>query len=168
MTDNPYASPSATAIAADTASAPEELRVASQGKRFLNLIIDSIVIQLIALVAGFVVGLTFAISRIAANGALTPEDEARMQVVAFVVGLAVALGYYLTMEALFQRTLAKLLTGTVVVTESGMRPSFGQILGRSFARFIPFEAFSFLAGKHPVGLHDSWSKTRVVSKRGNA
>ena len=80
-------------------------------------------------------------------------------------GLVVALGYFAFTEALFQRTLAKFLTGTRVVRADGTRPSFAQILGRSFARFIPFEAFSFLFGSHPVGWHDSLSGTRVVLTR---
>ena len=40
------------------------------------------------------------------------------------------------------------------------RPTYGQILGRTFSRFVPFEAFSFLPS--PVGWHDRWSGTRVV------
>jgi uncharacterized RDD family membrane protein YckC len=163
VTDNPYASPASTV--SDTASAPKELRVASQGKRFLNLIIDTIVIQVLAMVVGFVMGVIFAASRIAANGTVTTEDEASLGLAGFFVGLMVALGYFVVMEALFQRTLAKLLTGTIVVTENGTRPSLGQVFGRSLARFIPFEAFSFLSGQHPVGLHDSLSRTRVISIR---
>jgi len=88
-----------------------------------------------------------------------------LQLAGFVIRLMVWLGYFVFMESLFQRTLAKLLTGTIVVTENGARPSFAQILGRSFSRLIPFEAFSFLGGNHPVGWHNSLSRTRVVSTR---
>jgi uncharacterized RDD family membrane protein YckC len=83
-------------------------------------------------------------------------------VVGFFLGILVAVGYFVLTEALFQRTLAKFITGTRVVTADGTQPSFGQIVGRSFARMIPFEAFSFLGSPNPVGWHDSLSGTRVV------
>ena len=67
-------------------------------------------------------------------------------------------------EAVFQRSPGKFLTGTKVVNESGGKPTFGQILGRSLCRFIPFEAFSFLFGdsSRVVGWHDKFSGTLVV------
>lgn len=130
----------------------------------MNLIIDAIALQAISLVASFVVGVVVVPARIAANGVLTPEDEAGLHVAGFVTELAVYLAYFVVMETIFQRTLAKLLTGTIVVTKSGTRPSFGQVLGRSLARLIPFEALTFLFDEHPVGWHDSLSKTRVVIK----
>lgn len=165
MTENPYASPTAESHAVpDAAWESRPLRVASQGKRFLNLILDSIVIHVLSMAAGFVVGVIIVASRMSAGRPVTTGDEAGLQVAGFVVGLMVCLGYFVIMEGLFQRTLAKLLTGTIVVTETGARPSFGQILGRSFARLIPFEAFSFL-GTDPVGWHDSLSGTRVVNTR---
>jgi uncharacterized RDD family membrane protein YckC len=144
---------------------PKELPIASQGKRFLHLIIDTIVIQVLATCGGFAMGLVYAASKIAANEPITAEDETTLEIVGYIVGFAVTLLYFVIMEAAFQRTIAKLLTGTKVVTATGERPSFGKIVGRSFARFIPFEAFSFLGGKFPVGWHDSLSGTRVVSTR---
>jgi uncharacterized RDD family membrane protein YckC len=80
-----------------------------------------------------------------------------------VLGTFVWLGYYLLTEGLYGRTLGKLITGTRVVTESGGRPSFGQIYKRTWLRAIPVEAFSFL-GARP-GWHDRWSKTRVIRTR---
>jgi uncharacterized RDD family membrane protein YckC len=74
--------------------------------------------------------------------------------------------YFLATEGLFQRSLAKFLTGTIVVDTEGRRPTFKQTLGRSFACLIPFEPFSFLGGSNPVGWHDSLSGTRVVRIRG--
>ena len=65
------------------------------------------------------------------------------------------------MEAVFQRTIGKLVTGTRVVTTDGNVPGFGKVLGRSLARVIPFEVLSFL-GAIPIGWHDKLSGTRVV------
>jgi uncharacterized RDD family membrane protein YckC len=71
--------------------------------------------------------------------------------------------YYVVCESAFQATLGKLVTGTRVVTFNGDKPTFGQVVGRSFARFVPFEAFSFL-NRRPIGWHDSWTGTRVVER----
>ncbi len=166
MTDNPYASPVATDSSFPEVSwVPRELQIATQGKRFLNLIIDNIIIQVLSTMAGFVIGILYAVIQIARTGAVAEDDGGQLQLVGFLVGLMVAVGYFVFTEALFQRTLAKFITGTMVVNADGGRPSFGQIVGRSFARLIPFEAFSFLGSRNPVGWHDSMSGTRVISTR---
>jgi hypothetical protein len=67
-------------------------------------------------------------------------------------------------EALFGRTLGKLVTRTRVVSESGAPATFWQLLMRTLYRLMPFEGFSFLATRRP-GWHDRWSKTRVVLTR---
>jgi uncharacterized RDD family membrane protein YckC len=70
-------------------------------------------------------------------------------------------------EWLTGRSLGKLATGTRVIAAEGGPPSFARVLGRTLARFIPFEAFSFLTDRdgRPVGWHDSLSRTRVVRVR---
>ena len=69
--------------------------------------------------------------------------------------------YYVPQEAFWGRTIGKLITGTRVVSEDGGPASFGQVVGRTFARMIPFEPFSFF-GSTASGWHDSLSHTRVV------
>ena len=71
-------------------------------------------------------------------------------------------GYYLICESIWQQTLGKVITKTKVVDRNGNKPDFLRILGRSFARYIPFEPFSYLFNGYPVGWHDSLSKTLVV------
>ena len=164
MAQNPYSSPMAYPDPVSDLP-PQRQPVASQGKRFLNMIIDSIVLQGISMGVGFVFGLLYAANLISRNGAMTQADEDMLSFVGFGIGLFASLVYFVVTEAVFQRSLAKFVTGTKVVNEDGGRPTFGQILGRSFARFIPFEAFSFLGGSNPVGWHDSLSKTRVVDSR---
>lgn len=85
-------------------------------------------------------------------------------IVATLLPYLLIMAYYIIFESLFSWTPAKLITGTRVVDENGQRPSFGQIVGRSFIRLIPIEALSFL-GKTGRGWHDSWSKTYVVRTR---
>ena len=49
-------------------------------------------------------------------------------------GVLLTLVYYLPLEGLTGRTLGKLVTGTRVVNADGMKPTFNQILGRTFSR----------------------------------
>src|SRR5262245_33640262 len=163
--ENPYASPAIPADLAAEAMIPREIKIASQGKRFLNLIVDNIVIQILSTVVGFMFGIVYAVAKVSSGSAIAPHDEQRMQLIGFLLGLIVAVGYFVITESLFQRSLAKFLTGTLVVTADGRRPTLNQIVGRSFARLIPFEAFSFLGGNQPVGWHDSLSGTRVINAK---
>ena len=161
QSDNPYASPTAPSSMPEIPST-KVLSPASQGKRFFNMIVDSIIIQVLSGMAGFVLGIVYVSSAVASGREITPDDEATLNIIGMLIGILSAVAYFVITEALFQRTLAKFLTGTRVVRADGGRPSFGQIIGRSFARLIPFEAFSFLGGRKPVGWHDSLSGTRVV------
>ncbi len=82
----------------------------------------------------------------------------------YLIVYSIAVFYYTLFEAAFGQSVGKFITGTIVVTENGEKPSFGNILGRSFCRLIPFNAFSFL-GESASGWHDSITGTRVIEKR---
>jgi uncharacterized RDD family membrane protein YckC len=71
--------------------------------------------------------------------------------------------YYVFAEALLGRTPAKLITRTRVITLTGEKSGFTRVLGRTLARLVPFEPFSFLFADR--GWHDRWSGTRVVLER---
>ena len=75
--------------------------------------------------------------------------------------MIVVLYFYLILEGIFKTTPGKCITATVIVNEEGDSPSFGQVIGRTFARMIPFDALSFL-GSGARGWHDSMSGTYVV------
>ncbi|HRX78662.1 MAG: RDD family protein [Planctomycetaceae bacterium] len=166
QSENPYAAPEQISPIPQIVQDAGKLQIASQGKRFLNFILDSVVTQIVSGMAGLALGVAYGISRAAQGAPITPEDEAMLQIVGMLVGFAVSIVYFVFTEALFQRSFAKFLTGTMVVREDGGRPSFGQILGRTLCRFIPFEPFSFFGGQgFPVGWHDSISGTRVISTR---
>jgi uncharacterized RDD family membrane protein YckC len=143
--ENPYAPPEADDVE-PPASAGEFVVGASQGKRFVNMLIDSVASRV----------LTFAFALFGAR-----EFGSTL---AGLLSILFILCYYLFLELAFQATLGKLVTGTRVVALGGGRPTFMQILGRTLSRFVPFEPFSFFSGKHPVGWHDRWSNTRVVDK----
>lgn len=116
---------------------------ASPGMRLLNYILDRVIIIIFVVI-------------VAGVGSLVLKDEALTVIVFF----AFFIGYDLFFEGIWQRTPAKWLTKTKVVSVDGSKPGFWRILGRTLARYIPFEPFSFLAG--PVGWHDSLSHTLVV------
>jgi uncharacterized RDD family membrane protein YckC len=125
---------------------------ASRWRRFSTLVVDSLcrgafflVVLLIA--ARFFGGLEFY-AQMGRWGRLG-------------LGLCSALVYYMAFEGLFARTPGKWVCGTVVVDERGGRPSFGQILGRTACRMIPFEPLSFF-GEKGVGWHDTLPRTLVV------
>jgi len=132
-------------------SAPIEDDLATSGQRFANLLLDSILMQ----GAGFVAGLMLVVLQIELEGVGATA----------LVGIGTGLVYFAAFEHAFGRTPAKWITGTRVVSEDGRSPSFAQILGRTLARHVPFEAFSFL-GNSPIGWHDRWSRTRVIRTRG--
>jgi uncharacterized RDD family membrane protein YckC len=141
---NPYAPP-ADDQAPDSEDADEAWLDASGGARFANLLIDQLVLNAVAYAIAY---------------ALTASG---VKEVAAFFQLLIVVGYYVLFEALFQRTPGKFITGTKVIAYGGGKPSFGQIVGRSFARLVPFEWFSFLGGSG--GWHDTWTRTRVVKVR---
>lgn len=72
--------------------------------------------------------------------------------------------YYTFFEYHYQWTPGKLISNTIVVDENGERPSIRIIILRTFARYVPFEAFSCL-GENSWGWHDRWTKTYVIDKK---
>ena len=68
--------------------------------------------------------------------------------------------YYFVFESIFLRTPAKWLTLSRVVTNTGGKPSLGQIFIRSLVRIFPIDCF-FIPFLEKT-LHDAVSKTEVV------
>jgi uncharacterized RDD family membrane protein YckC len=148
---NRYAPPRSNVVEAVTPQSPTVF--ASKGRRFGTLVVDYIGYFL----GGFViVGL---IEILFGQRGL----EVIRSVPNFVLGLIVIVTYYVFFEGLWARTPGKLVFGTIVVTESGHKPSLRKIAIRTLCRFIPFEAFSFLGA---LGWHDSLSRTRVIRAKG--
>ena len=156
---NPFATPAETFAPASDGKSVDGSPVATQGRRFGNYIIDYIVVQLLSGVAGFIVGFGTA----AANGGQVSDAQLfEIQIMGAIVGIIASLTYYIFMEAAFGATIGKLITGCRVVKAEGGSASFGQIVGRTFARMIPFEPFSFLFGDTTTGWHDTLSGTKVI------
>jgi uncharacterized RDD family membrane protein YckC len=126
------------------------VNVISGWARFGHYLIDVVFIFVIIVVLVFLMG------------KLNPRfvqslNELEMR----LYGMLIFALYYFISEVTTQRTIGKLATNSLVVDDYGNKPSASTILGRSFARIVPFEAFSCFSER---GWHDLWSKTYVVSK----
>ena len=150
--DNPFRPPVA-AIEDVDAQRPRALVYAGRGRRFLTFVVDYVCYLLVAFLIGVFMTLAFG-----------PHSMAFLDTTGgnLLFSLGLFFGYYLAFEASTGRTPGKYVTGTVVVDARGGRPRFTQVLGRTAARMIPFEAFTFFG---EVGVHDRLPGTRVVMAR---
>ena len=153
---NPFEPPKSddSADQPDSLDQPGSLVDASKGRRFGTLVIDYIGLATFGGIIGIAifVGLGEEVSK-SLEG--LPD---------LILGIPIALGYYVFFEGLFARTPGKWIFGTKVVSESGSLPTITQVVIRTLCRMIPFEAFSFFGDKG--GWHDTIPKTRVVRVRG--
>lgn len=117
--------------------------------RFANYIIDRIIVIILSIL--------FTVVLIISGVGISNRIEE------YLIIYSVIVFYYTLFEAAFGQSVGKFATGTIVVTDNGEKPSFSTILGRSFCRLIPFNAFSFL-GEEASGWHDSITGTRVIEK----
>jgi uncharacterized RDD family membrane protein YckC len=129
-----------------------ELVTASTGQRLVNYIVDNIVVRLLLFLFVSIVDQTQFLARAA--------DDFLLLFILAIIGLLI--GYYWVGEFVWGRTVGKLLTGTKVVTDEGYRPSALSVLGRTFARIVPFEAFSIFFDSDRLMWHDTWAGTMVV------
>jgi uncharacterized RDD family membrane protein YckC len=136
---------------------------ATQGQRFLNFIIDNILMRLtLTYASGYVVGRVLQV--------IAPEflyklidDNSRvgLYTLSYMIIIVNYLVYYTLCEKLFRgQTLGKLITGTRSLRTDGEELTFRDALLRSLCRLVPFEVFSGFG----VPWHDSWTNTMVVKK----
>lgn len=146
---NPYSPPRAEVASVEAQRPTVD---AGKGRRLGTLLVDYALFLLCSFMIGIGVVLIFGDAGLEALEAI-PD---------FLLGLLIMSSYYIVFEGFWARTPGKWLFGTMVVSESGGKPSIGQIIGRTLCRFLPFEPFSFLGER---GWHDSIPKTRVVMAR---
>ena len=131
--------------------------MAGKGKRFANYLLDWIFMYIISIIIGISAGILL--------GLFYPQSINYLENInmfeKYILGFILWVGYYTILEGTTGRSLAKFITGTRVVDKNGGKASFGRILLRSVARFIPFEPLSFL-GNLPDGWHDRLSGTMVI------
>jgi uncharacterized RDD family membrane protein YckC len=126
-----------------------ESKTASKGLRFANALLDGIIVGVpLSFLTNFILyGQIFA---------QTYEFDFRPTLINWVLVTT----YFIIIENATGKSIGKMITGKVI-DHRGNQPTSNQIMKRSLARLIPFEAFSFL-GEKGIGWHDSLSKTYVI------
>lgn len=134
-----------------------EAKMATQGQRFANYLIDYIFLIGFGALIGSVLGLI--------QGHFAQEQvdflNAGNRLFDYAYGFIIGTIYYSFFEGFTGRSIGKFFTKTKVVTEEGEQADFSTIFLRSMCRYIPFDALSFL-GSDASGWHDRFSNTRVV------
>ena len=141
------------------------INYASTGARFLNFLIDAILIQYgLAFITGAAIGLViFSLFPDAAEAFYLGSNQFLVLGISYVIGCVNYIIYYTFCEKVFNgKTLGKLITGTKAIREDGTPLTFRDAILRSLSRIVPFEAFSGFGG-HPW--HDGWTKTLVIKTR---
>lgn len=136
---------------------------ASTGQRFLNLLIDVLLMRyVISWGVGFMLGMILAAFFPEFLEAI-PDEGFEYYLTSYLISVFTVVIYYTFCEKLFNGyTLGKLITGTRAVRENGDGLRFKDALLRSLCRVVPFEWFSGF-GYRPW--HDSWTRTIVVKTR---
>ena len=134
---------------------------ATQFQRFLNFCIDLMFIYILVLS----LGTTIILVALSANNFELSNwvENLSFMEIGFYSAIVAFLYYYST-EVYFSRTIAKLITHTIVVNADGSKPSKKSFFIRTCCRFIPFEVVTFFK-EIPRGWHDTMSETYVVKKR---
>lgn len=124
--------------------------------RFGHYLIDSLIIGVI------LIGFNFLMIELFHTSFATQLDGGGLYLrfVPSIDNIIVTVVYYFLCEKTMQRTIGKFATGAVVIDKYAETPNDGSLIGRSFARLVPFEALSCLSDR---GWHDTWSKTYVVT-----
>lgn len=154
--DNPYAPSEQSIIDVNVSQVEGRPPLASKGKRILTYLIDKGIEFGIAIIIGAYLGFVMEQEKL--------DKLVEDKLFEYGLGYAISLSYYLLLEASCGRTIGKFVTGTKVLADNYRSPSFGQIFGRTFCRFVPFEIFSILSSSGKMW-HDDWSNTITVDVR---
>lgn len=134
---------------------------ASRGQRFLNYLIDNIVMRytityLTGYAVGYILGYLFPEFM---RDVLESQNKATLLLIAYPIAIFNYLIYYTLLETLFKgKTLGKFLTRTRAIRLDGSELTFKDAFLRSACRLIPFEPFTGFG----IPWHDSITNTWVV------
>ena len=129
-------------------------KTVSSSIRFVHFIIDTIVWMIIGFIlATQLSGLLLLLFSLNASDNLVLLIEYVFLFMTFIC-------YYYLMEVSCQKTVAKFITKTKVVTTNGSKPDKSDILVRTLCRLIPFDRISYLFTRS--GLHDICSNTQLI------
>ena len=137
---------------------------ASTGQRFLNFLIDNLLMRFgLSYLTGTLVGMFLGlvapafIEKISIN-----PDTLDRYLLALCIGYFNYIIYYTFCEKVFRGyTLGKLITGTRAIRQDGEELTFKDAFLRTLSRLVPFEPFTGFS--YPW--HDKWTKTMVIKTR---
>ncbi|MEP7238971.1 MAG: RDD family protein [Ferruginibacter sp.] len=139
---------------------------ASQGQRFLNWLIDNILMRFgLAYLTGMGIGfiLSIAAPDFLSNIANSDSPFGPLFFLGIMIGYLDYIIYYTLCEKLFKGyTLGKVITGTRAIRQDGGELTFRNAILRSLSRCVPFEVFS---GFSTLTWHDDWTDTMVIKAR---
>ena len=133
-----------------------DLPRASLKQRFFTALIDLFFFNLCVFVVTFVLAMVLAV--FGAEDILRNIPNLLLSIIYFFI-------YYVAQESFGGRTMGKLIMGTKALSMDGAPLSFGQVLGRTAWRFMPFEGCSLIFGGDGelLAWHDRMPGTQVVS-----
>lgn len=130
---------------------------ANQGRRFANLLVDTVVFYLTIYILSFSFG--YFLPEIA-NALYRNMDG--YPILSQLADTFLYFSFFLLLElSLKGRTIGKFFTKTKTVMKDGTELTSIAVLKKSASRIVPFDALSFL-GSGKSGWHDKWSDTAVV------
>lgn len=141
-----------------------EYTKATQGQRFLNFVIDNVVIRLtLNYTTSIIIGkVLWALAPDFMLYLVRGSNTIGLYIFSFIIVIVSYLIYYTLCEKIFKgRTLGKLVTGTRAVKYNGEELSFRDAFLRSACRLIPFEPFSGFGELW----HDTFTNTIVIQTR---
>ena len=114
--------------------------LASKGERFLNFIIDLLIIYIIAVC---IVATINIIGDITNSYGVSNWVKSLSLIENLFFGLIILFFYYAFTEMYFSRTFAKYFTKTMVVRVDGSKPNTKNVMIRTVSRLNPIDPFSF-------------------------
>ncbi len=138
----------------------ENLEATTTGRRFANLIIDTICYYIVILILFVIVLLPMVLK----SPESMSEDSPMFTFMSYVIAFGAIIGYYWFFEYVCKgRTIGKFITGTRAIMLGGDRLTSKAAFLRSVSRLVPFEPFSYLGSNS--GWHDQWTYSYVVNEK---
>ena len=136
-----------------------QLIQASQGKRFVNYLVDVLIFYIL------IVGVSFVLAIFAPETLYFLDDSGPgFQLVDRLISLVLYALYMGVMETLFKgKSIGKFITKTRAVNEDGTNITAGKAFMRGLCRAVPFCAFSAL-GNPSYPWQDRWTNTYVIDE----
>ena len=133
--------------------------LATAGQRFVNYIIDGIVVYLILFI--LMIFIVFATALLGSTAFYNwTQNISTLQ--GYIVFFSIQIPYNTFLESYTSRTIAKYITKTMVVNEDGSKLDLSTSFKRTLCRLIPFDSLTFLGGGR--GWHDTIPDVYVVQK----